>query len=117
GRRRRPASRVDFLMRFERVLAETLHGPLLNLNGALLALNQNNVEPLLKPTVAQAGGRAPDSPAREQLIGFTAGAVGRLQWTGMPRAAAHKVVADILNKLGVRPGRGSGPITARTVRG
>jgi hypothetical protein len=106
-----------FLMRFEPILAETLHVPLLHLHGALLALNENNVEPLLKPTAAPPGGRAPDTPARQQLIGSASGAVARLHWTGMARAATHKAVADILNKLGVRPGRDSARITARTVRG
>lgn len=106
-----------FLVQFESALAEGLHLPLLSLHGSLQALNENNVAPLLKPTPAPDGGRAPDSPERQALIGFAAGAVGWLKWTGLSRDAAHKAVADALHKLGIRPGRGSGRLKARTVRG
>jgi hypothetical protein len=106
-----------FLMLFSEVTTEGLHIPLLNLHGALLALEQNNVEPLLKPAALSGGGRAPASPAQEKLIGFAAGAVGRLLWTGMARKAAHEAVTQILDKLGAKPGRGGGRVTPRTVRG
>jgi hypothetical protein len=105
-----------FIARFEVGLGQNLHASLIELSSALIALNDNNVEPLLQPTPAMAGGRAPDSPARQALIGFAAGAVGRLRWTGLHRAEAHKLVADALRKVGVRPSRGSGRVTERTVR-
>jgi hypothetical protein len=105
-----------FIMRFHTGVGQNLHAPLMDLASALLALNENKVEPLLKPTPASAGGRAPDSPARQALIGFAVGAVGRLQWAGLQRAVAHKAVADTLHKIGIRPSRGSGRLTARTVR-
>jgi hypothetical protein len=40
----------------------------------------------------------------------------RLLQTGLDRQEAHKRVANLLTKLGVRPARGSGPVTATTVR-
>jgi hypothetical protein len=105
-----------FIARFQVGLGENLHASLIDLSSALEALNNNNVEPLLKPTPAPAGGRAPDSPARQALIGFAVGAVGRLQLAGLPRAAAHQAVADALHTVGIRPSRGSGRVTGRTVR-
>jgi hypothetical protein len=47
--------------------------PLLDLASALMALNANNVVPLLKPSPRS--GRAYDSPMRQALVGFAAGAV------------------------------------------
>jgi hypothetical protein len=102
------------MMRFSEILAEGLHIPLLNLHGALLALNHNSVEPLLKPTPSV--GRAPESEPRQALIGFAVGTVGRLRWTGLSNPAAYKAVADTLQKMGVNPSRGSGRVTGRTVR-
>jgi hypothetical protein len=106
-----------FLMRFEPVLAETLHVPLLNLHGALQALNDGTVEQVLKPAISAAGGRTPDGFNQEKVVGFAVGAVGRLRWTGMSPRQAHKAVAEILKPLGVRSSRGTGTVTPRTVRG
>jgi hypothetical protein len=106
-----------FLMRFEPVLSEGLQVSLVNLHGALLALNANDVMPLLRPTATPVGGRAPDSPERQRVVGCAAGAVERLRWTGMARDAAHRSVAETLHKIGIGSSRGSGRITARTVRG
>jgi hypothetical protein len=61
-----------FLMRFEPALAESLHVPLMSLHSALLALNENNIEPILKPITRT--GRATSSPRRYALIGITVGA-------------------------------------------
>jgi hypothetical protein len=104
-----------FLMRFQPALAETLHMPLLNLMGALLALNNNNVEPILKPT--KQSGRAVSSPGRFTLIGIAVGTASRLEWTGMSPQAANKGVAAKLVALGIKPARGKGGIIARTLRG
>jgi hypothetical protein len=104
-----------FLMRFQPTLAETLHMPLLNLTGALLALNNNNVEPILKPT--KLSGRAVSSPGRFTLIGFAVGAASRLEWTCMTPQAANKGVAAKLVALGIKSARGKNGITARTLRG
>ena len=54
--------------------------PLLNLSSALLALNENNIEPILKPT--KQTGRAASSARRYALIGIAVGAAMRLEWTG-----------------------------------
>ncbi|MGH7113855.1 MAG: hypothetical protein ACREE9_05095, partial [Stellaceae bacterium] len=105
-----------FVMRFENGLAQNLHAPLMGLASALLALDNNKVEPLVAPTGTRSGGRAPDSPARQALIGFAVGAVERLRWTGLPRPDAHKAVADALHRIGISPGRGSARVTSRTVR-
>jgi hypothetical protein len=105
-----------FVMRFKSGLNQNLHMPLLGLTSALQALDDNMVEPLLKPTPAPAGGRAPDSPQRQALVGFAVGAVGRLRWTGLTRLAAHEAVADALHKIGIMASRGSGHVTSRTVR-
>jgi hypothetical protein len=93
---------------------EGLHIPLLDLAGALIALNTNNVLPVLMPHPRS--GRAYDSPKRQALVGFAAGAVEQLRWTGMCPAEAHRVVAAELSKWGVKPARGTRPIKARTVR-
>ena len=88
-------------MRFQPILDEALQWPLMRLHGALLALDQNNVELILKPKRGPRGGRPPDSPARLALIGITVGTVRRLELTGMSLAQAHKAVANELSRLGV----------------
>jgi hypothetical protein len=103
-----------FLIRFQPVLAESLHVPLMSLHSALLALNENNVEPILKPT--KRTGRATSSPSRYVLIGIAVGAAERLKWTGFSRTDANKAVATKLKALGVKPTRGKGGLTADTVR-
>jgi hypothetical protein len=110
------AATWHFLIEFRVVVDERLHLPLLNLSSALHALNENNVAPILKPTVTAKGGRAVDSPDRQVLIGIAVGTVGRLRWTGMPVLEAHGLVAAELVTLGIKPARGAGRITARTVK-
>jgi hypothetical protein len=105
-----------FIMRFESGLAQDLHAPLMGLASALLAFDNNKVETLVAPTPTSSGRRAPDSPARQALIGFAGGAVERLRWTGLSRPDAHKAVADALHQIGISPGRGSARMTPRTVR-
>jgi len=104
----------QFLMQFEPVLAERLHVPLMNLHSALLALNQNNVEPILRPT--KRTGRARSSPRRNALIGIAVGAAQRLEWTGLSAADVNKAVAAKLAALGIKPTRGNGVVTADTLR-
>jgi hypothetical protein len=103
-----------FLMRFEPVREEILHMPLLNLAGALLALDQNNVEPILKPT--KRTGRAMLSSRQYALRGIAVGTALRLEWTGLSPTDANKAVATKLNALGVKPTRGKEGVTAATVR-
>jgi hypothetical protein len=104
-----------FLMSFRLELAEGLHVPLLNLHGALLALDENNIEPILKPV--KRTGRAVSSPQRSNLIGIAIGSARRLEWTDMGPAAANRAIAAKLTALGVKPTRGRRGITDRTVRG
>lgn len=78
-----------FFIRFEPALREQLHVPLMDLHGALLALNDGTVERVLKPTVPAAGGRKPDSPRQQKLVGYAVGAVGRLRWTGISPGEAR----------------------------
>jgi hypothetical protein len=88
--------------------------PLLNLSSALLALNENNVEPILRPT--KRSGRAASSPRRYVLIGIAVGAAMRLEWTGLLPADANRAVARKLNTLGIKPTRGKNGVTADTLR-
>jgi hypothetical protein len=104
----------DFLMRFEMALTESLHVPLMSLHSALLALNENNIEPILKPI--KRTGRATSSPRRYALIGITVGATQRLEWTGLSPEDANKAVAAKLTALGIKPTRGKKGVTADTLR-
>ncbi len=103
-----------FLIRFEPVLAESLHVPLMSLHSALLALNENNIEPILKPI--KRTGRATSSPRRYALIGIAVGATQRLEWIGLSPADANKAVATKLNALSIKPTRGKNCVTADTLR-
>jgi hypothetical protein len=103
-----------FLTRFEAALTETLHAPLMSLHNALLALNENNVEQILKPT--KQTGRATSSARRYALIGIVVGAARRLEWTRLSPIDANRAVATKLNALGVKPTRGKGRVTADTLR-
>src|SRR5258708_4603990 len=82
-----------FLIWFRPVLDERLHVPLMKLSSALLALNDNNVHPILQPNTPRRGGRSQDSPDRQALIGIAVGTVERLLWTGMELGEADKAVA------------------------
>jgi hypothetical protein len=86
----------------------------LSLSNALLALNDNNIEPILEPT--KRSGRATSSPRRYVLIGIAVGAAQRLEWAGLSPADANKAVATKLNNLGIKPTRGKNGVTADTLR-
>ena len=103
-----------FIVLFDRPHAEQLHTPILSLLDALATLEENNVLPIVKPVPRR--GRAPSSHGHAALKGQAAATVKRLTQAGMPLKEAHKAVARELNKLGVRPERGSGPVTPNTVR-
>jgi hypothetical protein len=81
---------------------------------APLALNENNIEPILKPT--KRTGRAASSPRRYALIGIAVGAAQRLEWIGLWATKANKLVARKLTELGVKPTRGTNSVTASTLR-
>jgi hypothetical protein len=103
-----------FLMLFDRVNTERLQAPLALLANALKALDSNMVEPMMRPLPSS--GRAPASDARRSMKGVAAYVVRRLQDIGIDRAAACKDVATQLVACDVKPDRGSGKITGRTVR-
>jgi hypothetical protein len=103
-----------FIVLFERPLAECLHIPLHSLENALVALEANQVEPIIRPVPHC--GRSVSSDARAALKGCAAGTVRRLCEQGVGRLDACRKVANTLNKLGVRPERGAGHVTATTIR-
>ena len=104
----------QFIFLFNSPLAQLLHLPILKLQDALAALDQNNVSPILKPVARP--GRAPSSDAYVSLRGLAAGTVMRLRKLDHDPERARALVAKELAKLGVRPERGRGAITADTVR-
>jgi hypothetical protein len=77
-------------------------------------LEQNNVLPILKPVLRVGPPRS--SHAHQALKGQAAATVKLLEKVGLNRQQALQAVAKELAKLGVRPERGSGTITANTVR-
>jgi ParB-like chromosome segregation protein Spo0J len=99
---------------FKSPLAETLHVPILLLQDALCALDKNKVAPMLKP--APRSGRARSIGARAGLRGHAAGTVQHLMQAGLTQPQAYARLAKTLTKLGVRPERGPGQITATTIR-
>lgn len=103
-----------FVVVFKTPLAESLEVPILRLQAALAALDNNLVEPIVKP--ARRRGRAPSSPTYATLRGHAAGSVKQLVGAGLSRREAHEAVAKQLSYLGVHPERGSGDVTAATVR-
>ena len=104
----------QFITLFEKPLEETLHVPILRLHDALAGLDEGRTEPIVK-AVRRRGG-APSSDAYDSIKGDAVATVQLLQLAGLTRDDARRVVAKQLSKLGVRPERGSGPVTATTLR-
>jgi hypothetical protein len=100
---------------FKQPLSENLFLPLLHLRDALGKLDEGTVAPMLTKPVRRRG-RTTSTDARAALRGHAAGTVERLVEAGLPLEDARALVAEALNERGVRPERGSGQITARTVR-
>ena len=103
-----------FIVLFEGPRSQSLQVPILCLQDALACLEKGLVLPMVKP--APRCGRAPSSDARAALRGCAAGTVQRLLQTGLKSQDANLAVANKLSQLGIRPERGSGEITDRTVR-
>ena len=99
---------------FAQPLSELLHLPMLHLQDALQSLDEGTVSPMLTPVPHS--GRTSSTGGRAALRGHVAGTVTRLIEANVPRGQAHAQVAKALVRLGVRPERGSGQITATTVR-
>jgi hypothetical protein len=100
---------------FRQPYAENLFLPILHLQDALRKLDEGSVTPMLLKSVRRPG-RGKSTDARAALRGHAAGAVERLVHAGVPLQEARKLIAEKLVKLGVRPERGPGSITERTVR-
>jgi hypothetical protein len=103
-----------FLMLFRAVDKENLIAPLAMLANALMALNSNVVEPMLRPVPRS--GRPPASAGRQSLQGVAVYTVRRLQEFGVDDKSSRSIVAKELRMLGIKPHRGSGNTTARTIR-
>src|SRR5262249_50074649 len=103
-----------FITLFRTTFNEELHVPILRLQDALSMLDKNRVEPLLRPV--RSSGHPPSSYTYACLKGYAAAAVELLLQHGLARADAYLAVAKRLSELGVQPGRGSGVVTATTVR-
>jgi hypothetical protein len=105
---------MEFLLRFRSTVTDELHLPLTALASALVGLDHNKLEPILKRT--QRSGRAPDSPVRQVMVGTAVGAVKQLEFIGIPTAEARKAVAATLARQGIIPSRGTAQISSRTIR-
>jgi hypothetical protein len=106
----------SFITLFKGPFEENLYVPILRLQDALSVLDHGQTKPILKPVRRRRGGRAPSSQTYASLRGHAAATVQLLRQAGLARDDAHKAVATVLRQLNVRPERGSGTVTATTVR-
>jgi hypothetical protein len=106
-----------FLSLFGPVKQEGLSAPLAALESALWALDEGVVEPILKPARRAGSGRARSSVPHQELKGAAVYVAQRLHRLGFEQKKARTIVAAELRSIGVKPDRGSGVITARTIRG
>jgi hypothetical protein len=106
-----------FLSLFSPVRQEGLSMPLAALEGALWALDEGVVQPILKPARRARTGRARSSDLYQKLKGTAIYVVHRLHGLGLEQKEVWKMVGAELRQIGLKPDRGSGDITARTIRG
>jgi hypothetical protein len=106
-----------FLSLFGPVRQEGLSVPLAALENALWALDEGVVQPILKPARRARSGRARSSVLYQELKGTAVYVVHRLHSLGVEQKEARAIVKTELRHIGVKPDRGSGEITARTIRG
>jgi hypothetical protein len=104
----------QLIVLFEKPSSETLQVPILRLQDALVSLDRNSVLPIVRPTRRR--GRGASSHAHLALKGHVAGTVRRLVTLGLAQSDAQQKVAALLRGLGIRTERGSGHVTAVTVR-
>ena len=104
----------SFITLFKNPLEEDLHVPIVRLQDALAGLEQGRREPILEPVRRR--GRVPSSHAYASMKGYAAATVQLLQQAGLAHDDARGAVARQLRELGIRPERGSGTVTATTVR-
>jgi hypothetical protein len=103
-----------FIRLFKAPDEENLHVPIHRVQEGLSLLEQNVVLEMFKPVRRR--GRGPSSHAYSALKGHAAATVRRLVESGLPPTEARRAVSKLLNLLKVRSERGSGKITADTVR-
>jgi hypothetical protein len=108
---------IGLISLFEPVRREGLFVPLAALESALLGLGEGIVEPILKPSQKRKDGRSPSPGLNREIRGAVAYVVQRLCDFGCSREDAFNAVAADLKRIGVKPDRGSGSVTNRTVRG
>jgi hypothetical protein len=106
-----------FLSLFAPVKREGLSASLAALESALWALDEGVVQPILKPARRAQRGRARSSVLHQELKGAAVYVVDRFHYLGLEQKKARAIVAAELRRIGVKPQRGSGEITARTIRG
>jgi hypothetical protein len=106
----------SFITLFGGPFAENLHVPIMRLQDALWMLDHGETKPMLKPMRRPRGGRAPSSQTYASLRGHAAATVQLLRQAGLALDDAHRAVARQLSQDGVLPERGSGTLTATTVR-
>jgi hypothetical protein len=106
-----------FVSLFRSVSIEGLALPLDALESALWALDEGIVEPVLRPARRAGPGRQRAPNLRQQLKGAAVWTVHRLRGLGYSLPDAHSAVAADLERVGVKPDRGSGKMSARVVRG
>jgi hypothetical protein len=109
-----------FLALFERPYHEGLYAPLITHVGDLETLEQGVTPPALRPRIRDGwdGRRARSDMRWAALRGYAVGTSIRLRLfgDGIPQKQADGQVARALNKYGLRPERGAGLFTARTIR-
>jgi hypothetical protein len=103
-----------FVTLFRTPYMQSLQVPILRLQDALAKLEENRTEPILQPV--RRAGRPPSSDTYASLKGQAVATVELLLRKGLDQRAARLAVAKELSKLGVRPERGSGTVTANTLR-
>jgi hypothetical protein len=103
-----------FITLFRNPRKEALHVPIVVLQDALAGLDEGRTEPIVK--AVRRRGRAPSSHVYKSLKGHAAATVKLLLQAGLRRDDAHRAVARQLSQHGVLPERGSGTLTAITVR-
>jgi hypothetical protein len=106
-----------FLSLFRPVRREGLSAPLAALESALWALDEGVVQPILKPARPAQSGRARSPVLYQELKGAAVYVVHRLHYFGLKQKEARATVAAELRRIGLKPERGSGSVTARTIRG
>ena len=104
----------QFITLFRTPYIENLQVPILHLQNALAMLDQNRVLRIVQPVPHS--GSPPSDNTYASLKGQAVATVELLVRMGLDPRDARRTVATELTKLGVIPERGSGTVTATTLR-